>query len=159
MRHVGNLVVNWVSRVIGSLMEINMPLTKQEVSRGVVAILDGNALLNDPLVKNDDHGFIGMRPFICLRVYGDRSVWMLLTTQFRDKRLLLDQWKIPGSEKWMAESQYLNDARKSFSGPSDSFIAASKDERPYFPHKRPGISEDGLLAIEMEMPMRLKRRL
>lgn len=135
-----------------------MSLTKQEISRGAVAILDGDALLKDHLVENGDHGRIGKRPFVCLSVDGGHSVWMLLTTQFSDKRLLIDQWKIPGSEKWMSESQYLHDARKSFSGPMDSFIASSKGELPHHPHLRPRVSEDGMLAIELEMGKYLRKR-
>ncbi|MCE0965632.1 hypothetical protein [Pseudomonas sp. NMI4491_12] len=135
-----------------------MSLTKQEVSRGAVAILDGDALLKDPLIANGDHGYVGMRPFVCLSTNGDESVWMLLTTVHSEKRLLLDQWKVPGSEKWMSEPQYLNDARKSFSGPTDSFIASSKREFPHYPHQRPSISEEGMLAIEREMAKYSRKR-
>ncbi|WP_207833672.1 hypothetical protein [Pseudomonas sp. 43(2021)] len=135
-----------------------MSLTKQEVSRGAVAYLDGDALLKDPLIANGDHGHIGMRPFVCLSTNGDDAVWMLLTTQSSDKRLLLDQWKVPGSEKWMSEAQYLHDARKSFSGPVDSFVASSKKEIPHYPHQRPRISEEGMLAIEREMAKYPRKR-
>ncbi|MBS5839511.1 MAG: hypothetical protein KID05_10120 [Pseudomonas sp.] len=127
-----------------------MALGLSEIQRGAVAILDGDQLVSDPEVLTDNLGPIGARPFVCLQVENGISTWYLLTTQSSPKRLLLDGWKLPGSPVWMRESQYLNDARKPFTGPVNSFVSAGILEIPHQPHCRPAISEAGLAAIEGE---------
>ncbi|XVJ46845.1 hypothetical protein ACDZ94_20295 [Pseudomonas sp. UBT] len=149
----GNLVLVGVLRVTGMEPAQGglMPLSSEEIVRGNVAILNGDLLLIDPLVQSGDHGRIGKRPFLCLKSEGGNSRWMLLTTQISPKRLSLDKWKLPGSAKWMSDNQYLHDARKIFIGPNESFMAAALEELPHRPHRRPSLSEDGVVAVELEV--------
>lgn len=128
-----------------------MPLAVAEIIAGNVAILDGDMLIADPDVQNGDHGFIGKRPFLCIDANEEDCSWMLLTTQVNRKRLLLDKWKIPGSVQWMAQPQYLHDARKIFRGPKTSFIGASIGELPHNPHPRPKISDEGVSSVKAEI--------
>lgn len=127
-----------------------MALEISDIKRGAVAILEGDQLVKDPQVTTENLGPIGKRPFVCVQTEDGMSTWFLLTTQHSPKRLLLDGWKLPGSDIWMRESQYLNDARKPFTGPAASFVSAGLQELPHHPHSRPGIKEEGIAAIERE---------
>lgn len=131
-----------------------MPLAAHEIIVGNVAILDGDSLFANTDV---DHGprtdkrVIGARPFLCIESDGSLCSWVMLTTQFNPKRLLLDQWKIPGSPKWMSDHQYLCDAREVLRGPVSAFIAAGKDEFPHQPHVRHSVSQNGIDAVLREI--------
>ncbi|MBH3399156.1 hypothetical protein I5S60_06205 [Pseudomonas fluorescens] len=124
-----------------------MSLGIGEISEGVVAILDGEALVNDPSITTTEIAQVGMRPFVCVRAKDGNSIWLEITTRWSQPRLCLNKWKVPGSDKWMEDDQYLQDARKYFAGPNSSFVAASVKELPHKPHARPSISSDGVEAI------------
>lgn len=128
-----------------------MPIESGEIIPGVVAILDGSVLVSDPEVITAVEHQVGMRPFVCVRVEGDNSIWLEVTTRWSKPRLCLNEWKVPGSEKWMNDNQYLQDARYHFSGPKSSFVAASAGERPHQPHVRPSINAAGINAISAEI--------
>jgi hypothetical protein len=136
-----------------------MPLGAHEVVVGAVAILDGDALFADQRV---DHGWrsdrrsIGFRPFLCVQSFNGQCKWVMLTTQHNPKRLLLDRWKIPGSPKWMSDTQYLGDAREVLSGPLESFISAGRKELTHQPHDRPSISKQGVDAVLREIDKYLR---
>ncbi|MDU9400439.1 hypothetical protein [Pseudomonas sp. zfem003] len=127
-------------------------LTKAEIVVGAVAIMDGEVLVADKNVQcSNDHGFIGERPFVCVKVDGDSSVWMLLTATYSKHRLLVNTWKDGGSNGWKSSPTYLNDARKPFAGPSASFIAASSVEINFTHHIRPFIKQPGVGEIIKEI--------
>lgn len=128
-----------------------MPIGAGEVIQGVVAILDGEALVKDPSITTTEVSQIGMRPFVCVRVEDEKSIWLEITSRWSRPRLCLNEWKVPGSQKWMEDDQYLQDARKYFAGPKLSFITASAKELPHQPHPRPSISAEGVEAIANEI--------
>nr|WP_314569231.1 hypothetical protein [uncultured Pseudomonas sp.] len=128
-----------------------MAIGVDEIALGIVAILDGEALVNDPGVTTTEKLQVGMRPFVCVRVDNGHSIWLEITTRWSKPRLCLNEWKVPGSDRWMMDDQYLQDARKHFSGPNSSFVAASAKELPHRPHVRPSINQDGVKAIENEI--------
>ncbi|MFJ2446777.1 hypothetical protein [Pseudomonas sp. NPDC087626] len=128
-----------------------MTLGLDEIKPGAVAILDSAALFSDPEITTTEGPQSGMRPFVCVRVEGEDSIWLKITTQWSKPRLCLNAWKVPGSDTWMHDNQYLQDARKHFSGPNSSFITASANELLHQPHDRPSIGEEGVQAISDEI--------
>lgn len=128
-----------------------MTIKMNEIVPGAVAILDGAVLCNDPNINTTESLLAGMRPFVCAKVEGNNSIWLEITTRWSKPRLCLNDWKVPGSDKWMHTDQYLQDARKYFKGPNSSFVAASNKEIAHYPHKRPSINNDGVQAIASEI--------
>ena len=128
-------------------------LTNEDVSVGIVAILDGEQLMRDEAVTGhfERRAGIGGRPFLCIAVEGSRSHWLQLTRQWSQLRISIDAWKQPGSPKWMEDKQYISDARHVFSGPHQSFIAASSIEKPHHPHRRPWVNDEGVEAVIAEI--------
>lgn len=152
-RRGGNLGWDGVLRVtgMGSGKESSLSLELNEIVPGAVAILDGAALCNDPDITTTEGPQAGMRPFVCVKIEGDNSIWLEITTRWSRPRLCLNAWKVPGSDKWMRDDQYLQDARKYFAGPNSSFVAASANELPHQPHHRPSIDNEGVKAIADEI--------
>ncbi|MBI6847399.1 MULTISPECIES: hypothetical protein [Pseudomonas syringae group] len=123
-----------------------------EVVEGSVAILDAGVLLENPGVHHSHSGDIGSkRPFLCVKVDQGNCYWVYVTTQFKEKRLCIDPWKVPGSPEWMSTSQYINDARKIFWGPAQVFIDASRIELPHYPHLRPSVTIAGVNKVIAEI--------
>ena len=132
-----------------------MPLRNDEIQPGIVAIFDGKVLQSDPNVTSPDHdGIVRSGPFLCIRVKDGVSVWLHLTRQPKGKlRLELDKsWRVDGSPDWQqTEASYINDARKPFTAPNASFVAASQGEIEFTWHARPKISSVGVEAAIKEV--------
>lgn len=129
-------------------------LGQVDILVGAVANLDGDKLMNDPQILGHPWsivGDVGVRPFLCVAVKGTNSEWLEITRQWSKFRLCIDQWKQPGSPKWMSTSQYIMDARQVLSGPSQSFINASSAELPYRPPGRPKIDSAGISRVQQEI--------
>jgi hypothetical protein len=129
-------------------------LSDAEIVAGAVANLNGDQLLSDGQVAGHTWsivGKVGVRPFLCVRVDGNHSEWLELTRAWSKHRLCIDEWKQPGSTKWMSDSQYVMDARQVLSGPNSSFIQASKDEMTYRPPGRPSLNSQGVERVIEEM--------
>ena len=132
-----------------------MPLLKEEIVPGAVAILETAPIFSDRRVSRaDDNSPFRTGPFLCVAVREETSMWLTLTTQ-QDRRglrlLLRPEWLLEGSDIWRGSSQFINDARKPFSGPIDVFVAAGAKELPFTTHKRPHVSADGVAAAVAEM--------
>jgi hypothetical protein len=131
-----------------------MPLLETEIVPGAVAILDGAVLQADANVTSPDHqGQIRSGPFLCIQVKDGKSVWLHITRQPKGNlRLPLDPaWRVDGSPIWKTDPQYINDARKPFTGPNQSFVKAAARELPHQPHSRPKISAVGVAASVAEV--------
>lgn len=132
-----------------------MPLAKQEIVPGAVAILDAPMLLADNRVVHDrSGGSFRAGPFLCVQVLDDTCLWLHVTRQKDERGIRLKlqaAWRLEGSPTWSNRAQYISDARKPFIGPLDSFVAAGANELPHQPHSRPSISPAGLAAVVAEM--------
>ena len=132
-----------------------MPLLEHEISPGAVAILDTAPLFADRRVlRADDNSPFRSGPFMCVAVRDQICMWLTLTTQIdrRGLRLMLrPEWLLEGSAVWRSSSQLVNDARKPFSGPFETFVIAGANELPFSPHKRPQVSAAGVVAAVAEM--------
>ena len=132
-----------------------MPLTADEIEPGIVAILEAATLSDDSRVQHEDLGAnFRSGPFLCVDVKGEVSRWLAITTKAgpRGLRLSLSEaWRVDGSEVWHTEPQWINDARKPFIGPNESFVDAAAKELPHRPHNRPRVSLEGLEAVRAEV--------
>lgn len=129
-------------------------LSDAEIVAGAVANLNGDELLSDGQVTGHTWsivGKVGVRPFLCVRVDGHNSEWLELTRNWSRHRLCIDEWKQPGSPKWMTDTQYVMDARQVLAGPNQSFINASKSELAYRPPGRPSVTSQGVQRVIQEI--------
>jgi hypothetical protein len=125
-----------------------------DVAIGAVANLNGDELMRDAQVTGHKWlvvGDVGVRPFLCVAVKGERSEWLELTRKWSQHRLCIDDWKQHGSTRWMRDNQYVNDARQVLSGPIQSFIHASIGELPYHPPGRPSVNSQGVQRVHDEI--------
>lgn len=132
-----------------------MPLLENEILPGAVAILETQPLFDDPRVlRADDNSPFRSGPFLCVAVNGGRCMWLTLTTQ-RDHRglrlQLRSEWLLEGSDVWRRSTQFVNDARKPFTGPLGTFVIAGANELPHQPHNRPKVAAAGVTAAIAEM--------
>lgn len=134
-----------------------MGLERDEVAVGVVANFDVD-FLNDcqAIQKPASPTPPGRpRPFVCVQVQGDRSVWAPLTTQEKGAtsdgdghRLpIKPEWREYGTEAWQRGDTYLNDGSTTYLGHSDAFVEASSAADTYHRKTRRWISKDGVSAI------------
>ncbi|WP_312842269.1 hypothetical protein [Stutzerimonas nitrititolerans] len=132
-----------------------MPLPTDEIRPGIVAILDASVLVSDKnIVYSEPDVPFRNGPFVCLEVKDDQSLWLQLT-KAPDKRGLrlkiTSEWKIDGSKLWQEGDTYIHDARRTFTGPLESFSQAGSKELPHQPHLRPKISPEGVDAALSEI--------
>lgn len=132
-----------------------MPLLLEEITPGIVAILEPEKLLNNPEVqRREDAISFRSGPFLCVQVKDGKSTWLNLSTKKDQRGLRLElrtEWLLDGSEIWRSVPQYVSDARQTFVGPNEAFIAAGENELPHRPHLRPKVSADAITAVAAEM--------
>lgn len=81
-----------------------MPLAADEIQVGAVAIFETGPLNENPEVeREDDKTLFRSGSFLCVRVDGDRSVWIDLTSRKDPRGLRLGlrpEWLVDGSSVW-----------------------------------------------------------
>ena len=128
-----------------------MALGIDDVRPGIVAYMSAKLLYEDLSVVRDPfiNDFKEGRPYLCVSVTGDTSVWLPITTQdpFGGRLLLRREWRFGGSGRWLSGSHYIQALTRTFSGPTASFVAASQpcDVVPRW--NRPRLSQAGLDAV------------
>lgn len=132
-----------------------MPLLLNEIVPGVVAILEPEKLLNNPAVKRREDAIpFRSGPFVCVQVRDGQSTWLNISTKKDHRGLRLElrtEWLLDGSEIWRGAPQFVSDARQTFVGPNEAFVAAGVNELPHRPHLRPRVSQEAVAAAIAEI--------
>jgi len=132
-----------------------MPLLLNEIVPGVVAILEPGKLLNNPAVKRREDAIpFRSGPFVCVQVRDGQSAWLNISTKKDSRGLRLElrtEWLLDGSEIWRSAPQFVSDARQTFVGPNEAFVAAGANELPHRPHLRPRVSSEAVTAAIAEI--------
>jgi hypothetical protein len=94
-----------------------------------------------------------MNGFVCYKIEGPASWWAPLTSTARTERVRIDpSWLSCHRGKLGDGGVYLQDGKNTYAGPTQSFIAASKNEVLIGP--RAYLSADGVAAIVAEVKNR-----
>lgn len=132
-----------------------MPITEEEIVPGAVAYLSLELLRTSGELKQPAlQSHVRTGPFVCIAVNDKSCAWLEITSkgEKRLERITLDPaWKKEGGKRWLAEDQYINDARTPFIGPKRIFVAASKDELVYNQFLRPQVTDVGVQALLKEV--------
>ena len=132
-----------------------MPLLPEEIVLGVVAILEPEKLLSNPnVLRRKDAPSFRSGPFMCVQVSDGKSTWLNISTKKDARGLRLElrtEWLLDGSEIWRSTPQFVSDARQTFVGPNEAFVAAGVNELPHRPHLRPRVSPEAVEAAAAEI--------
>lgn len=132
-----------------------MPIAISEIVPGAVAYFDVTILNRDPTVTKPASVTTRSGPFLCFAVNGDVSGWAPISTQWNKDRVLIERaWRSGGSDKWLAEDQYLNDGSTTYVGPHAAFVTASQTQDKKTPATRPRVEADGIAAVIEEVRRR-----
>ena len=135
-------------------------LEPEEIVVGLVSHLDQTMLTNDPdIIDTYPQKTTELRPFVCVKVDGEKSVWAPLSSTYRRERLKIkDEWRQGGIDMWRNRRCYLNDGANTYHGPNTSFIAASINELTT-PGTRSQMSLEGIDAVLSEINNQKQRRI
>lgn len=132
-----------------------MPLILEEITPGIVAILEPGVLLENPEVKRREDAIpFRSGPFVCVQVSNGSSAWLNISTKRDQRGLRLElrtEWLLDGSDIWRSAPQFVSDARQTFVGPNAAFVAAGANELPHRPHLRPRVSPPAIAAAVAEI--------
>ncbi len=139
-------------------------IVPDEVTAGLVAFLDHQALLSDNRIRSTTPQTKPRPgPFVCFRVDNGESWWAPVTTQpataKKRKRLLLkSEWRTGTHPQWLNVDQYLNDGANIYVGPTDAFCAASGQEISNR-NTRSRLTIDGVNSVKAEVERQQARRI
>lgn len=128
-----------------------MALELNEIEPGVVAYLDGRALVSDPRIWQPHPNYdFREHPFVCLAAEHGRSVWLSLTSRqhaLYRRPEVLPTWRSGGTPGWRLRDQFVNNVTNPFCGPDEAFVDAGAAEVLINGCSRPRIDTAGVAVI------------
>jgi len=134
-----------------------MPLSHEDVKAGVVAYLSAHVLAADHRVRlapGDDRHVFRDGPWLCVASNGQTAVWLSMTSRQRNdgRRYQIDRSKFQcGPYRFLTTPNFITDLRHPYTGPIESFVAASRIEYPHFSADRPVLSLRALQDVIARM--------